>query len=130
MIGTLRSAARSVAVLALFVASIAGCGSSSQPSAKPLSAYAMTHPDILPNTRGNNPDSFYVPGTIAVRVGQVITWTNKDTDPHDVTSVDGVFSSGPIANGASYHLVLHKSGTYRFFCTLHPEMHGVIVVRR
>lgn len=108
---------------------LSACGS---PSATPdthVSAHAMTHPTIVENTQSDDPDAFYRPDPIRVHVGQTITWTNNDSDPHDVTSVDGVFASGPIAEGASFRWTPTRPGTYRYFCTLHPEMHGQIIVR-
>jgi plastocyanin len=90
----------------------------------------MAHPLIVPNTHGKYPDSFYVPDPIRVRVGQPITWINKDTDPHDVTADDGTFGSGPIGAGGTFVWVPTQPGTYPYFCTIHPEMHGTIVVTR
>jgi plastocyanin len=112
----------------LIVVWLAGCGSSSSPS-QALALSTKTHVIILPNTNSTHPDSFYVPDAIQVRAGQAITWTNRDTDPHDVTAIDGSFYSGPMADGATFRLTLTHPGTYQYFCTLHPDMHGVIVVR-
>jgi plastocyanin len=114
-------------VVVLFFA--AGCGSNS--AKQHVSSYAMTHPKIVPNpAKSHNPDSFYVPDPIRVHVGQTITWTNKDTDPHDVTSDNGVFFSGPMADGATFRWKPVRPGTYRYFCTIHPEMQGTIIVSR
>lgn len=109
---------------------LAGCGSSSgePPTAAPRQA--VTHPLIVPNTHGSYPDSFYQPDSIRVRVGQIVSWTNKDSDPHDVTSLDGTFASGPIGAGGTYRWVATQAGTYQYFCTIHPEMHGTVVVTR
>ena len=112
-------------------ASLAGCGSSSGTSTpvSVASLYSMTHPQIVPNTRGSYPDSWYTPDPIRVRVGQAITWTNKDTDPHDVTADDGTFASGPMGAGGTFRWTPTHPGVYHYICTLHPEMHGEIIVR-
>jgi plastocyanin len=117
-------------VLALGAMSIVGCGSNSgaPTPVSVASAHAMTHPLIVPNTHGSSPDSWYEPDPIRVRVGQSITWTNQDTDPHDVTADDGTFYSGPIGDGGSFRWTPTRPGTYRYFCTIHPEMHGEIIV--
>jgi plastocyanin len=107
---------------------LTGCGSSSSHDQTPALS-TRRNVVIQGNQRSTNPDAFYVPDAIQVRAGQTITWTNRDTDPHDVTAVDGSFYSGPIADGATYRLTLTQPGTYQYFCTLHPEMLGVIVVR-
>jgi plastocyanin len=87
----------------------------------------MRHPVIRP-TKSGHPDSLYIPNPIRVRVGQSITWTNHDSDPHDVTSDSGLFYSSPIASGASWTWTPRKPGIYPYFCTIHPDMHGEIIV--
>jgi plastocyanin len=84
---------------------------------------------IVPNTHGHNPDSFYVPHTIYVKVGQIVTWRNLDTDPHDATADSGAFDSGPMAFHGHFRWLALRPGRHTYFCTLHPEMHGVIIVR-
>jgi plastocyanin len=105
---------------------LSSCGGSSQkqvlPPAPPRHPLIVQHP-------GGNPDAFYDPDPIHIKAGQTITWTNKDHEPHDVTSFAGGFSSGPFAFGTSYRFTPTRSGTYHYFCTLHPDMHGVLVVR-
>ena len=107
---------------------LAGCGvSGASPQPTAVTAYAMTHPLIVPNPTGH-PDSFYEPDPIRVNVGQSVTWTNKDTDPHDVTANDGSFYSGPIPAGGSWSWTFTRPGTYPYFCTIHPDMHGEVIV--
>ena len=117
------------ALVAGVIVSTAGCGQTrtATPPTR-VSLQAMTHPLIIPTASGK-PDALYVPDPIEVRVGQAIVWTNKDGDPHDVTAYDGTFASGPIATDGSFRWIPTQPGTYHYFCTLHPEMHGVIIVR-
>jgi len=90
----------------------------------------MTHPLIVPTTSGH-PDAVYQPNPIRVHLGQTIVWTNKDPDdPHTVTSTDYLFDSGDIAAGATWSWRPVRTGTYHYYCTLHPEMKGVIIVTR
>lgn len=110
---------------------LAGCGTSaSSPTPTLVSVQSMTHPLIVPNPNGNKPDAFYQPNPIRVRVGQAVTWTNQDSDPHDVTADDGTFYSGPIGDGGTWRWIPTRPGTYQYFCTIHPEMTGEIIVRR
>lgn len=119
----------SACVLAVLgLAAVTGCGSSSTGQSV-ASVQAMTHPQIVQNRNSKYPDAWYEPNPIRIRVGQAITWTNQDADPHDVTADTGVFASGPIANGGTFRWTPTKSGTYTYFCTLHPEMHGMIIVQ-
>jgi plastocyanin len=106
---------------------LAGCGGGASP--RHVSAYAMRHPQIVPHA-GGYPDGYYVPNPIHIRVGQSVTWTNLDNDPHTVTADDGTFDSGAIAYHASWRWIFARPGTYTYFCTLHPRMHGIIVVTK
>jgi plastocyanin len=112
----------------ILVALLAGCGSTGAVSHKPTT-YQMLHPQIIPNPSGH-PDSWYRPNPIHIRAGQTVAWTNRDSDPHDVTSVTGLFFSGPIATGATYRYRFMRPGIYRYFCTIHPDMHGEVIVTR
>ncbi|GAC1326042.1 MAG: hypothetical protein NVSMB22_16560 [Chloroflexota bacterium] len=105
----------------------AGCGSQAQAPARIAQFVPSTRPVIVPNPSGV-PDAFFRPNPIRVRAGQFITWTNRDTDPHDVTAYSGAFASGAIAAGGTWRWVIARPGRYRYFCTLHPEMHGTIIV--
>jgi plastocyanin len=88
----------------------------------------MAHPLIVENHKSKHPDAFYVPNPIRIHVGQTVTFKNTDSDPHDVTADDGTFFTGPIASGGTASLRFTRPGTYPYFCTIHPDMHGVIVV--
>jgi plastocyanin len=84
---------------------------------------------IVANTHGDNPDSFYIPHTVYAQVGQIVTWMNEDTDPHDATADSGTFASPPMAYHGHFRWMALRAGRYTYFCTLHPEMHGVVIVR-
>ena len=70
------------------------------------------------------------PQTIHAKVGETITWFNRDDAPHNVTYVSGprFTSSATFTNGGSFRLKLTKAGTIRYECTIHPGMNGTIVV--
>jgi YVTN family beta-propeller protein len=68
------------------------------------------------------------PATLTVARGQTITWTNGDAVTHTVTSDDKVWDSGPVAPGASFSVTLDQPGTYTYHCSIHPFMHGTVVV--
>jgi plastocyanin len=71
------------------------------------------------------------PGTLTVRAGTTVTWVNKDDDVHTIKSAGGpeVFNSPALDTGTRFGFVFHRAGTYRYICSVHPYMHGVIVVR-
>ena len=68
----------------------------------------------------------FAPATITVPAGATVTWTNRDTVPHTVTSTDGGFDSGPVEPGKSFQWKAQKPATYH--CLYHPSMTGSIVL--
>jgi plastocyanin len=77
-------------------------------------------------------DNFtFGPATLTVVVGTKVVWTNDDADPHTVTSETDpkLLKSPPLDSGDSFAFTFDKPGTYRYFCSLHPHMQGIIVVQ-
>src|SRR5881397_3691714 len=72
---------------------------------------------------------FFSPSNLTVKVGKTVTWVNKDTVTHTVTS-DGssMFDSGFMPTGATFQFTFTTAGTYPYYCTVHPFMKGAIVV--
>jgi plastocyanin len=71
----------------------------------------------------------YSPGTLAVKVGATVTWVNKDTVTHTVTSQGrSLFDSGNLPTGATFSFRFTQIGTYPYYCTIHPWMKGTVVV--
>ncbi|MEU0877558.1 cupredoxin domain-containing protein [Lentzea sp. NPDC005914] len=68
----------------------------------------------------------YVPATMTVRVGDVVTWTNQDEAAHDVAG--GTFRSPMLAQGQSWSFTLTQPGTFDYVCSVHPDMQAQIVV--
>jgi plastocyanin len=70
------------------------------------------------------------PATVTVKVGDTVTWTNEDQDPHTVTSQDrnGPLRSATMNTGDSYQYKFTKAGSYAYLCTIHPFMTGTVVV--
>ncbi len=77
-------------------------------------------------------DNFtFSPATITVPAGASVTWTNRDDIPHTVLGRDDprTLKSPPLDTNDSFSFTFAKSGTYRFFCSLHPQMQGTVVVK-
>ncbi len=81
-----------------------------------------------------NADECYLPYTISVATGATVMWSNDDSAVHTVSSgtVDGgltdVFDSGLFIGGESFEFTFDKSGTYDYFCMVHPWMIGTVNV--
>jgi len=71
----------------------------------------------------------YTPAALTVHRGDVIIWKNEDPVPHTVTADHGEFDSGSIAPGKSWRYVAKRQGEYAYHCTLHPNMHGTVMVQ-
>ena len=77
-------------------------------------------------------DNFsFGPGQIIVARGTRVTWTNQDDIPHTVTDAaeQRDFKSPPLDTGEHFDHVFSVSGTYHYFCSLHPKMQGSIIVK-
>ena len=72
----------------------------------------------------------FQPAKLVVSPGTRIVWTNKDSDPHTVTSDKGVWSSEALDTGSQFARVFGKAGTFPYHCSIHPFMHGTIVVQK
>ncbi len=72
-------------------------------------------------------DSFS-PATLQVKVGTIVEWKNLDTVDHTVTDDILLFDSGPLGYTDTYKVAFTRTGTYRYHCSLHPLVHGSIVV--
>jgi len=75
-------------------------------------------------------DNFvFVPPDRQVSVGTAVTWINRDDVPHRIGSVDSAFPLGPtLDTDQRYSYTFTKAGRYRYFCTIHATMTGVITV--
>lgn len=72
----------------------------------------------------------FSPKTIEVKAGQTVEWTNDGLTPHTVTSQGaGGLNSGSIDAGASWRHTFTETGNFRYYCTFHPEMKGMVVVK-
>jgi len=72
----------------------------------------------------------FSPKTLTVPVGATVTWTNHDKVPHLVTSTNDQFKKSPLLKaGQSFSNTFATGGTYSYFCSIHPQMTGKIIVK-
>jgi plastocyanin len=73
-------------------------------------------------------DNFtFNPKVVTVKAGTTVVWTNNDDIPHTVAD-PGKFKSKALDTGDSYSFTFVTPGSYDYFCSLHPQMTGRIVV--
>jgi amicyanin len=71
------------------------------------------------------------PSKITIKKGTTVTWTNQDSDRHDVTpdnESDAFQGSELLSKGESYSFTFNTVGTYSYHCTPHPFMRGTVEV--
>jgi plastocyanin len=86
-------------------------------------------------------DDAYSPNPLNIRVGDSVTWTNDDTMAHTVTSGTGSadpnmgqeFDSSPglktlMTPQATFSHMFETAGEFPYFCVVHPNMVGTVVV--
>ena len=71
----------------------------------------------------------FAPPTITVVPGTTVTWTNKDDEAHQVMSMTKLFHSPALDTKDAYSFTFKDPGTYEYFCTLHPQMTGTVIVK-
>jgi plastocyanin len=73
-------------------------------------------------------DNFtFAPNELKLKVGDTVTWTNHDDIPHTVVSA-GKFRSKTLDTDDSFAFTFATAGDYKYFCSLHPHMTGMIKV--
>jgi plastocyanin len=70
----------------------------------------------------------FSPATLTVKVGDKVTWINRDLFPHTVTAEQRRFDSHAIAAGGSWTFTPRKVGVTSYGCTFHPTMRGTLRV--
>ena len=71
----------------------------------------------------------YNPGNFTVKAGNTVTWVNKDTTVHTVTSsTSGSFDSGSLNPGQTWSHAFPQIGVFKYYCTLHVWMKGNVTV--
>jgi|ERR1700710_2182989 plastocyanin len=73
-------------------------------------------------------DNFtFEPQQLNVKIGTTVTWKNRDDIPHTLVS-PGKFRSKVLDTDNSFSFTFTAAGEYKYFCSLHPHMTGVIKV--
>ena len=73
-------------------------------------------------------DNFvFEPAQLTVKVGQTVTWTNRDDIPHTVVCA-GKFRSKTMDTDGAFSFTFTAPGEYKYFCSLHPHMTGAVKV--
>ncbi len=106
--------------LALVLLLLPGCASQSAQAQAPVQTNQVTMP----------PSYRFDPATIQVKVGDTVTWTNKDNFTHDVHILGDInWVSKPLRPGESATYTFTKAGTFPYTCDFHShDMKGEVIV--
>lgn len=77
-------------------------------------------------TGGSGPS--YMPSTLHVRVGQKVTWINRDSAGHTATADNGAFNTDVLNTGQKYTWTPKRAGTYTYSDYTQSTLQGTIVV--
>ena len=144
---SVRTSSIAAALVVLAVLAVSGCGSSSSSTATSdtasSGAQASSTTTTAPRSTTTVPTTTvpgqvdiveydFTPGTITVKVGERVTWLNRDSVDHWVISAPGTpqpFDLGRQGSAASASHTFDTKGTYPYFCNLHNYMKGEVIVQ-
>jgi plastocyanin len=126
-----RHSLSSLVVIAGTALVFAGCGGGSSSSASTNSTPSSSQASSDAGSNAVTISNFkFAPASITVKHGARVTVTNQDSAAHTATADDGhSFDTGTLAQGASQTISVSKPGSYPYHCSIHPFMHGTLVVK-
>ena len=108
---------------------VASFAHAAAPAAPAPSAPAATQAPSAPEPTISIHDFSFAPLSLTIPVGATVSWKNLDPEPHTVRSVDDQFRSGALDQNDSFSFKFVKTGTYKYVCSIHPQMVGTITVK-
>ena len=72
-------------------------------------------------------DDSIVPAEFSVPAGTMVVWANRGGSVHNIT-VPNAWDSGPISPGRSRGVLFATPGTYDYYDSSHPDIHGRLTV--
>ena len=134
-----------VALAAVAVIGMSGCGSSSDAATTPPrtsasdsmtpmspgSSMSPSKPPAMGNMAMISIKSFMYMGAMTAKPGEMVMVTNNDGETHTLTSdQSGLFAVTVQAGGGTATFTAPtKPGSYAYHCDFHSNMHGTLVVK-
>ncbi|MET8650261.1 cupredoxin domain-containing protein [Nocardia aurea] len=75
-------------------------------------------------------DMKFAPENVTVKLGETVTWKFSDRVPHSVQGIGdkAMGINSPIYTTGQWSYTFTALGTYRYLCSLHPQMRGTVTV--
>ena len=74
----------------------------------------------------------YSPASVTISPGDTVTWFFDDTGvAHNVIGIDAAsrLLHSPMISSGQFSQTFDDPGTYPYFCSVHPNMTGTVIVR-
>jgi plastocyanin len=68
------------------------------------------------------------PKELTIKAGDTVRWTNSDDMEHTATDKGRKWNTGGIGANRSKSITFDTPGTYDYFCKIHTNMKGRIIV--
>jgi plastocyanin len=126
-----------VAVGAIVLAACGGGGGGKSASGNGMAGMAMPRPAATTAKGASKPvatdavsitNFAFSPATVTVTAGSTVVWTNNDSVQHDITFDGGGIASSVLNQNDTFSHTFPTAGTYRYICSIHPFMHGTVIV--
>lgn len=104
--------------------------SSSQMSNMPANTNSSSNSTAQTTDKVTIANFAFSPASITVKKGTTVTWTNQDSATHTVTEMDGQDGpkSGDLSQGQTFTFTYNTAGTFKYHCSIHPNMTGTVTV--
>jgi plastocyanin len=129
-VGVVLAGAAAVAAIALMVTMMAMMGRGHSAMMGGRGSNPASETPVQGETQVRIEDFAFAPANIVVKAGTTVTWTNYDGVGHTVTSDEGdELDSELLGGNEAFSHTFDQPGAYRYHCTPHPNMRGLVTVR-
>lgn len=73
-------------------------------------------------------DFGYHPKSLTIRLGDTVTWTNRDIAPHTATATDKSWDTGTIKRNDTFKIKVTHDHSGEYFCRHHPAMKAELIL--
>ena len=116
-----------IAIVVVIVIVLAGLYMFTQTGNKTQTSNTNTNPITKETGLNISIENFaFSPADLKIKVGDTVTWTNNDGMQHTIKETG--FESQALSRGESYSHTFSSAGSYSYYCGIHPNMKGRIVV--